>query len=157
MEPRIVLLAIGLERLDGQVQALDGLDEARAVGVGLDAAAVLVLELERLGYRFQRSAVIKVDIDPDQSSVGDRRQVLLADLQGPVMPVGIEQAGADAAVDRGGGAQRTPASSRAARRAAPAIRYCMTSMERSWATGSSSLSTSLDGRSASIDGVPPGA
>ena len=85
------------------------------------------------GNLVKTRAGIEIQIDPDQVSVADGAEIVLGEVDDPVVPVRVEQYRPDA------GAQRTPASRNAAATAITAIAYCSTSMEWSRSGSASSV------------------
>ena len=100
-------------------------DEPRAPGIALDPPALGLTQLHPLGHGGERATGVEVDVDPQELPVPDVRQATLSEIYRLVVPVRIEEAGANAL------AQRMAARRIAAAMAMTAVAYSSTTMLRS--------------------------
>ena len=107
------------------MEAIDGLDEPRCSGVGLDVTTIAIVEVQWSDEIVERPTGVKIDIDPDQPTFADGPKVRVRERDDLIMPVCVEQA------DAGPVAQRTKVSRTAANTARAAVVYWSTVMERS--------------------------
>jgi hypothetical protein len=128
-----VIVILGVQRLQGKMQPVLGPPESGPTELGRESVPLHNGEVQPIGHRVQRIVVVDpVDVDPQELTLPELRDVDVGQVDPPVVPVGVEQPGGD-------GAQLTRASSAAATTATAATRYWRTSIPRSEVGSASSV------------------
>jgi hypothetical protein len=75
IEGLVKIATLGLDGLEGEVQAIDPVIEPGASGIGLQALPLVGRQAERIADGLDRPLTVEVDVHPEQVPLADRGEV----------------------------------------------------------------------------------